>query len=444
MTNQLADIQKEVFARRPVLKQINHEYFGACLEDYVKDCWQVPAAGPDEVFLNIVKAEAEAIYGVDAAKKIISLLVKKALVSSIDHLGIWGHPIFVNADLIYSLHFEAEDYPLALATESVSLNNTSSWSASLLWHNDAGDLERSSFFADKFKTQPVFSCPVIKARDIERFQSATGRRFEALIDILGIRKTSALNFSVQACQASQKFWQAVFPSAPKLTYLPLETIVSKYLLKVFENPEHVLSKIVLTQKGRRLWEKYFSGEHTLMFWAIDGKGRRQAITTLPENLADSLKKRQIYPSSPLCFMALLYAGLACAGGFTQTTWLTEVKAKFSALLSDLETGDGQIDSISGIPTQNFAESSLAWLSIAGKYLSPSAVDLYLTGQDYYPQYSKLAGHLTLGQSLALAMPTIYSVVTPKAEQFEGFNLGKLQDRVFEEAGMENSLALTGF
>lgn len=435
MQNQLLEIEQEVFTRRPILKEIAGKFSDISLKDYVQKHWAVPDRAPDRIFLDVLKTEAKEIYNPAIAEALVGQLLKTPLVSTIDHLGIWNHPIFVNSDLIYSLHFGQEELMPILATESVSLNNTSSWSASLLWH-EGNSLERRSFLPDKFKTLPVYSAPRIKANDIDRFKAFTQGRFDELIKILDFAGTSSgYNFSVQACQASYKFWQAVFPSAPKAVYLPLETIVAKYLLKVLENEADVLSQLVLTKPGRELWAKYFKDEHTFMFWGIDAKGRRQAIKALPKNLLELIQKRKLYPSSPLCFAVLLKAGLACVGGFTQTTWLSEVKEKLKALLLEMNTDGYEVE---GIPTKNFAESSLAWLEHDGQYIMPTAVDLYLTGQDYYNKYLKLAEQLSLGQSLQLAMPTIYSVVVAQAGQGE-FDLNNFQKLAFKNSGAEELL-----
>jgi hypothetical protein len=150
-----------------------------------------------------------------------------------------------------------------------------------------------------------------------------------------------------------------------------------------------------------------------MFWGIDEKGRRQKLENLPEEneIKKLIEARKIYPSSPLCFMVLLEAGFACVGGFTQTTWLTEVKEKFISLLKDLEISSDLILNITGIPTKNFAESSLASLNVAGVEIQPAALDLFSTGKDYYPEFVKKADNITLAESLGQMMPEIYSVVT---------------------------------
>ena len=216
------------------------------------------------------------------------------------------------------------------------------------------------------------------------------------------------DFSTQASLLSFNFWKKIFPSAPRLIYCPLETLVSEYLLKIFEDPNHALTRLVTTAQGRELWREHFENEHTFMFWRLDAKGRRQSLSDLEENLdrlKESIKNKQIYPSSPLCFAVLLYAGVAAVGGFTQTTWLTGVKQELMEILKKLDPKKA----IKHIFTKNFAESALATLPANGKQFA-SAVDLWLKGKDKYAVYKAQATKMTLGQSLDLAMPIIHRVV----------------------------------
>lgn len=448
MNHSLIEIQNQVFALRPALAEIASKYGNSTLKNYIKEQWLIPQGAVDEQFLEVLKLELKAIYGQDLAETAISQLRKKPLVSTIDHHGIWNHPIFVNSALIYSLNFEPNELALTLATESVSLNNSSSWSGSLLYHNEQLNLERRSFFTDSKKTLPVFSVSPITFSDITRFQKITKGSFEQLLEALKIKDLlGAENFSTQACLLSLNFWQGLFPGAPKLVYLPLESLILKYLTGVLQNPQNFWSRLILTQQGRGLWREYFAAERTFMFWGIDGKGRRQAINSLPEKPEAIFKlmgEKKIYPSSPLCFIVLLKVGLACAGGFTQTTWLSSVKEKFVSLFSRMpNVAATEILALSSVPTKNFAESSLAWLPIKNKYLAPTAVDLYLADKDYYSKYLKLAESLTLDQSLKLAMPVIYHVVIPKGKKRVGPPPEAMQTAIFENLGIEKLLKDVG-
>ncbi|MBL8029875.1 MAG: hypothetical protein JNN11_01365 [Candidatus Doudnabacteria bacterium] len=400
-------MREAVFNKRPVLREIEENFGDWSLKKYIQEGWELSKAEPDAVFLKIVEKWLQNLYGPDLAKKCIEQLRANPLVSTVGHLGLWGHPIFLNADVIYTLHFNTHEFAVLFSCESVSLNNTSSWSGSVIFHENS-EQRRFSFFPDRLKTQPVFYAPSKKAEDIKKFKEKhgeLGRRFaEAfLVD------TDLLSFSLQACKASNVFWQKVFPSAPKTIFLPVESVAADYLLEVFKNPNHILTRLVFSEKGQSLWKKYLHEEHTYMFWGIDAKGRREPLKVLPEDIIGLLKARKIYPSSPLYFVVFLLTGFACVGGFTQTTWLSNVKSKFISMLEEM--GEKELAlKVKPVPTKNFGESTLVFEGLV------SAMDLYLKGKDLYQEFSLRAEKMTLKESMNLAMPTIYSVVVPKEEQ----------------------------
>ena len=184
MSTELQKIQQEVFARRPVLLDIIRQYGQASVIDYVQNFWEVPEQKPNELFLAVFKNELLKIYDQNTVEGVCKQLILKPLISTIDHQGIWNHPIFVNSSLIYSLHFKPQEYAVVLATESVSLNNTSSWSGSLLHHNSNLNLIRHSLFPDKQKTLPVLSVPKIQTKNIEHLKNGMGNEFAGLIDVV--------------------------------------------------------------------------------------------------------------------------------------------------------------------------------------------------------------------------------------------------------------------
>lgn len=430
----LDKIKQEVFTRRPVLLGLLEQFGNKSLKDYVVNCWQVPSEKPNELFLNVFKKQGENLYGKDVTEAIIKQLTNKPLVSTIDHLGIWNHPIFVNSSLIYSLHFKPNEFAVVLATESVSLNNTSSWSGSLLLHDQLLKQQRYSFFPDKLKTLPVFSAPGLVKKNLELINEHSKELFIKLFEKLNVQNlSSGLNFSLQSSILSSRLWELVFPSAPKLIYIPLESLIAEYLLEVLNNPEHLLAKLI---NRKDLWQKYYGQDHTFMFWGIDIKGRRKSLPELPENYMELLSLRKIYPSSTLCYIALLDAGIACVGGFTQTTWLTEIKEKLSLILKDLSMSASHIEVM---PTKNFAESTLALLKIQDNIINPTSLDLFFQNKGYYSTYFKLAETLTFEQSLNLAIPTIYSVVVPKAEQDPSINLEEIEKSLIKDYKIQDLL-----
>ncbi len=411
----LEKIKKLVFSKRPVLKEVYTKYGHLTLEEYVQT-WEVSKQKPGNEFLSAVYECTKNIYGNPIAKQVKEQIKQKPLISTVDHLGIWGHPIFVNSDAFYSLYFKPKEIPIILATESVSLNNVTSLSGCLLKHDREGQLKKYSFFTDKQKTLPVFSVPGVSKKDLVKMKVKIQGLNPEILGAFTPEVFKLKTFSLQASLISHNLWKKVFPSAPKIVYLPLETILLKYLEKTLLDPKNIFSKLILEKKSQELWKKYFGKEATLMFWGIDSKGKRQLTSQLPskKEILNAIKKRTLYPSSPLGFMLLLFAGVSCVGGFTQTTWLTEVKEKFVKLLKELGEKEEVFERILKIPTKNFAESSLVKEKFGKVLLTPTSWDLLALGKDIYGKQENVAKKMTLKQSLDMSFPEIYKVVYHKS------------------------------
>ena len=435
----LKELKAEVFAKQKILADIYNQHGSFSLFDYAGS-WQVAKSSEE---INLLAKEAEAlllpIYGIKIALGVSKQLMVRPLVSTIDHHGILNHPYFINSNLIFSQKKDL-NYLICLTTSGISLNN-SSWPGCLLLTAKAGNLKRFSFFPDKIKTHSVFKTQSLNQTQVENvlgkisrdreLKSQEKEKLQNLIFNLFSKKEiyELETFSAQASLLSARFWQELFPAAPKLIYLPVEELAAKIIIKIIApNPDHILHKLLFTRPGLDLIEKYFAGslgaffvshKGSFLFWGMDAKGGRLRLgrekyletTSSPEALAKALQVEQLYPTSLVCFLVLLYYQLTCLGGFNQVNWLTVVKQGFVKLLQEM----GQLDlakKITAVPTQNFAESNLAFLEKNGKIIKASGTDIYLSGKDLYSKYQNLAKSLTLGEGLASLLPEIYRVITP--------------------------------
>lgn len=437
-------IRDAVFGKQQILARVYHDFGHLALSDYVKS-WKVaqPAGSElrDSFFLQAELFCSE-LYGSKIAGDVLSQLKERSLVSTIDHHGIFGHPFFLNSNLICSLN--PSRYLVSLPTEGVSLNNNTSWSGCLLTTGGDGRLNRYSFFPDRLKTSAVFAVPAIGKEDIEKVlhQIKNSNNFNqenlAMLEATVLKNfsqdklLSADNFSVQAAMISRKIWQEVFPNAAELIYLPLETLVNRIIVNhIVLKPQSLLHKLLFTKTGWDLVEKYFqgspgafsdSGKGSFLFWGIDKKHRRIRLVREKKallgghleifcesgSIAAAIQKKEIYPTSLVCFLVLLGAGVTCVGGFNQVNWLTGIKMKFRELL--LEIGEVEIStSIASVPTENFGEASLAFLVGTELFQKPAALDLL--GKNFiYEIYSQLAEQLTLKESIDAELGEIYKVI----------------------------------
>lgn len=463
----LDELKNQVFGRQKFLAEIYSRCGDLSLYDYVSG-WPNPAKNAAaEPFILLAQKMAGEIYGDTVAEAIAGQLRQNPTVSTIDHHGILNHPFFINSNLIFSLRSKAK-YLICLSTEGVSLNN-SSWPGCLLVSEADGALRRFSFFADKHKTKAVLAAQALQKADVGRLlKHILGSNFlgpEQKFNLQTLAEGMFAspdvydqpNFSAQASVLSGRLWSKIFPSAPELVYLPLESLVSRVLTNiVIPEQGHLLHRLLFTPQGWDLLEKYFlgslgafSGLHkgSFLYWAVNSSGRRMHLKRAGDKaqgqgvsvglkagaIAKALGQKQVYPTSLVCFLVLLYFGIDCAGGFNQVNWLSDIKEKFIGLLTEMQE-PASAKKIALANTENFAEGNLAFLPSRKGLFKAGGVDLYFTGRDYYKNYERLSRNLTVAQSIETLLPEIYRVVVP-AEQRDTKLLALSDSEIAESDGL---------
>jgi hypothetical protein len=446
----LSNLRDAVFAKQKSLAKIYSKSGKLNLSDYAA-LWPVGSLSERAgVFLSRLEESLKRSYPAELTEPVLAQIKSAPLVSTIDHHGILNHPFFLNSNLIYSQRPNL-DYLICFSTASVSLNN-SSWPGCLLVTDRGGHLRRFSFFPDRIKTRAVLSAKALGLKDVERVKSQiTAADFleesnkQKILEIVeSIFQSENFykleSFSRQAAYASTALWTKVFPSAPKLLYLPLEEIVSSVVAaEIAPRKNHILHKLFFTTGGWDIIERYFHGslgafgsghKGSFLFWGVDSKGRRMHLARRGKQLIDGdvvisadaehmtglLQSGKIYPTSLVCFLVLLYYGITCLGGFNQVNWLTDIKEKFVDILKELSERE-LADSILGLPTENFAEGLLAFgINPEGQIYKPSLLDLLLRKDaGLFNRYRQLASLITVGESIDIQLPEIYKVIVP-AEQ----------------------------
>lgn len=446
----LERLKTAVFSKQTVLAEIYRLHGGQSVFDYVQSWPVCPISETAGSMLGVLRKNLNGLYGETLADGVINQLRVFPLVSTIDHHGILGSPFFLNSNLIFSLRPEAK-YLICFATAGVSLNNHT-WPGSLLVTNEKDShLRRFSFFPEKQKMRTVLSAGKLGEDDfhktIGRIQvgdSIPQEQKSKLVSL--VAEISSLaeiknqpDFSHQACLFSYQLWSKTFPSAPKLVYLSLESLVSDLLIQNLQNSQNIFAKLFSTPDGWRLLEKYFTGlkgafgpkdAGSFLFWAVDSKGRRLHLRragdrlkgenfALQINSADiiaSLRNKSIYPTSLVCFLVLLYYQLTCLGGFNQVNWLTGIKNKFVDLLKEMGETD-LAEKISRVAANNFAETNLVFAFSGGRLYKPTLLDIYLK-EDIH-QYEKIQAFskkITLAKSIDSSLSEIYRVITPADER----------------------------
>lgn len=441
-------LRETVFKKQNTLAEIYRGRGHLNLSEYAGK-WQWGALTKDgEIFTRALGQTLGEIYGETTALEAISQFRQNPLVSTIDHIGMLNHPFFINSNLIFSLS-RGLKYLIVLPTAGVSMNN-SSWPGCWVRTGTSANLIRYSFFPDRLKTRVALSMPLLgqdsigKVRGELNADPSLSPRDKAKLLSLADSCLSGLgqgSFIMQSAKASARLWDAFFPGAPKLLYCPLEKLIAEILVQIsLGSAENLLYKLLFTEAGWRQLEAAFRNQQgafsaghkgSFLFWGVDESGRRVRMSYVgsrlvgqsPANLdmnAEALRHAlaagKVYPTSLACFLVLLYFNVTAIGGFNQVNWLTDVREKFADLLGKM--GESQTsESVRQYASDNFAESSLAFLDPGSGPRSASGLDIFLTGrEDWLAKYHELAKGLTVGESIDAQLPEIYKVITPADER----------------------------
>ena len=439
----------EAVLKKPnALGKIYKQYGQLSLFNYVNS-WPVNNNVLDSGFIQLLE-EVFKEYCPTESHQVIQQIINLPLVSTIDHYGILNHPFFINSNLVFSLKANIK-YLICLPTAGVSLNN-SSWPGSLMRFSPKNKT-RWSFFADKDKHLPVLSAPAIKAEN-----KLIARLPKDISDIW--KETKAFEektYLKQASLLSSNLWHSIFPDAPKVIYVPLETLINRMLTDlIIPNPAHPLHTLFFSLEGWQWLEQYFleakgfCGKNfgSFIFWAINTAGKRERLEKYQDALigsqlkyeldlaqiTHSLKSGTLYPTSLVCFMVLMYYGLTMIGGFNQVNWLTEIKERLMKLWTEV----GEINLVKqlvNLPTENFAEGNLSFLFSHQAIYKPSAIDIvFYKDKALYKKYVALSKQLTVAESLQTLLPEIYKISVPKVQR--SLRLEKItEDEIINEIGL---------
>jgi hypothetical protein len=442
-SKQFEVIKQEVLGRQKVLAQIFEKDGQKSIFEYVNG-WKIGKSATSDIFINALSELLENTYSRETAEGAVNQLKTIPLVSSIDHHGILNHPFFVNSNLVFSLRKELK-YLICLSTSGVSLNN-SSYPSSFVYTSKDLKIERLSFFPEKMKMASVFSAKKIGRQEAEKTLKKVGNlnldqagknKISGLINevFLNAKVQNLENFSLQASAVSNILWKKFFPGAPEVLYVPVEDLASELICEIARDSKNIFHKLLFTKSGWELLEKHFNNisgsfisdkKGSFLFWGVDKKGRRVHLKRgggrlfgenfevffEPETICKVLKQRQMYPTSLVCFLLVLYYGVTCLGGFNQVNWLTEIKNRFLELLSETGLEPESALKIANIETGNFAEANLAFGVKSGGVFNATGLDIFLSGKKYYLLIEEFSKQFTVSESVESLLPEIYKVITP--------------------------------
>ena len=456
----LQSLASEVFLRRPVLSDIFERFGQKSVFDYVQS-WGVTPGQPRAVFLQQLYQLVTEEYGEETAISLQNQLHQLPLVSTIDHHGLLNHPFFLNANFIYSLHTDIQ-HCICLTTAGISLNN-SSWPGCLVY-DEVGKQQRISLFREACKHQTVLGLTPFTNTDIDvaSHRAAEGRVRELLEVCRGQITDKEQLFWQQAGRASTVLWNKFFPSAPKISYIPIEILTNRIIIELLKTNDPIFSLLLCSVEGHKLITRYFqgmdgafssTGKGSFLYWGLC-KGKRVSLSdaqdtfiggnlSFPyakEKLINAMENTEIYPTSLLCFMVMLYCNITCLGGFNQVTWLAEIQKQFILLLRELGLSEAAL-SVEKVIVNNFSESNLVFMNKGMSVIQASGVDIFCQGKSaMYERYVRLSHRITVAESVTSALPEMYRVVVPVGERNEKL-LAITQTDIATHLGLPKKIAI---
>lgn len=465
----LEKLKTAIWNKRPILGEIMRKHGGKHLYDYTKDFLDVnpspllDARKPE--LIEITRKLLEERLGPDTAAKVAKELQKLPLVSTTDHHGPIQHPFFLNSNIISAIpYLEKQDadlnYLVVFSFASVSVNNASTYTRGVLFHDDNDELTRLPILPDKFKMGVVYATRGYTREDLDRayaeLDKKGGERSMKMKELIEkyfgnpeVLKTPDLNS--QITKINRALWRGCFPRGdkkiPDLIYLEIETLVTELLIQNhLKNPDSLIYKFLFDPEYIELNYKHFNnipgafslekGWGTYMFWALDEKLHRVRLNLVdgkltsghgswtydftPEGIAQALRAKKIFPSMLICYLVVaLYYGMKCLGGFCQVNDLTKTKEAWANMLRELGNNE-EADALAPVQTKELGGDGmvLAYHKMKNGESTPAtSFDIILNPRDAdcrnYIAHSK---KVTLMEMMEPMLPEMYGVLYPIHER----------------------------
>jgi len=221
-----------------------------------------------------------------------------------------------------------------------------------------------------------------------------------------------------------------------------------------------------------LIEKYFAGvtgslsidktSGTFLFWGYSKKDRMRfqlfrdgnrlinkdgtySLLLTPESVARAIANKEIFPGLLLTFIVLsFYYGLLLGGGPSQTSYLTEMKKRYIAMMKEAGDEESASETEQSITDDFiFYRPHLAFLEHNNERISATALDMYL-----YQDPTRWNGIIAATKSIdmnafmTILLPTLYKqFCNPEEKEDELVNVSR-QD-VESYTGIDKKLPAIG-
>jgi len=441
----LDQMRKAVFAQKPVFKAILGRYGDWSLTDYYDQLGAnyKPSATPKarrKELENALIRKTKKLLGKRVADELKKYLAKRYVVSTAGHHDFATHPFFANYLIAAGYSNTDAGLPVVpvLTCSGISLNN-SSFPRGLLFHDDQEMERRIKLVSLKNHHHPVYGYPSYHAATLaEAILSVDKGLTDILKKTLGGKALKKKLLSDQIGLAVQALYKNLSGlSRTEVVYLPQEEIVVDLFIKHHLKQKTIINRVVFDKTIRESFINLFEGiigardtrkgTGTHLFWGIGKTGRVAmhlqdsqlasedgaiVVALTPAAIKKALEKKQLMPAMSFTFTLLsFYYGLACAGGFSQVNYLTEMKKAYLKLLKTIPGSDTEVSLAEGVPTDLFAgEFVLATLDT--KSTAATALDIMLRhGIFTEARLRKLLKATSLNEGVNRMIPELYRIVT---------------------------------
>ncbi len=462
-------LKEAIYRKRPILQKILERQGSVSLSAYAETYAIHPMAKKfnpllRQEFISEVALFTKELLGEKTAESVRRQLDEYYYVSTADHLGPLSHPFFVHANILTALPHMVRPSPdhgqvIVLACGNVSLGN-SSLPRTILFHDPVSTeigYEKIHLFPASERNAPVSrhlpftkkTITTILASIQKKYSEQLARKLTTLIDAVYGRfdVLSSRYFSEQITKTNADLWKRFFSKSdvvvPELVYLELEEIVSRLLIK-----HHLFSKTEISQMlfENSIQEKVLTSfdtipgafsvaekKGTFLFWLLakDGKSRvalwkkgnalvslddAYQIALTSETIGSYLKDGTLIPSIMLSLVTIAcYYGVKCLGGFSQTTYLTEMLTAYKKIFP--ESDIMQIATDDAFTETLASDFIIGLVDIHGQMLPATGLDFVLYNErGSWDAFKKTADAVSLEEALSLMLPELYTMLYSEHER----------------------------
>lgn len=430
------EIRDTVFNARPEFKEVIKKYGAFRLADYFNDIFKksiAPEFGRFNELWSVLERKIQFLPVVER-ELIRETLASNGFVSTAEHDGPIGSPFFLSAQL---LRAQANPVVIVFPFGSISPEN-SSFPRGLVVHDDKLYEKKLHIISRKYRHTPILLQPPYALQDCKRVfreishSALSATQKKSLQDVFSHVYTnqeiiSLPSYEEQLMHTNYALCKLI-PGMENTSYISvcIESLVLNLVEEFHLDKKTPIGNLFHDENAQMIFKKEFADVSTDIFWGIRNNQRIQLffnngtlvdadgeifLVLNSEDVRTKIHKSALIPSTPLCFMLLLYYGLTCVGGFSQVGYLPKIKQRCQSFFN--KTGYEK-ESIAIEPIAAdifFSDFSFLTVSVADTTVPATLLDLCLNrGMSTISQIRDNPKNITLSEATDCLMPLFYTIV----------------------------------